>query len=102
MLLSYDVQKLFKYRPLSIREDLLMEDFSEVYPEPSMLIDKEIIHIGIDTEMIRERILKLMEEGIICPMNGSVLRDMLYEELESYFNGTKTAEEVATTLQNRV
>lgn len=101
VLFSYDTQRQIQDMDMSTREDVLMAQIDNMNTSVSNMVNGENISMEIDAEKTREHILQLCEKGTIYPLEGSVLKDMILEALSSCFDGTKTAEEAAATLQNR-
>lgn len=101
VLFSYDTQLQLQNINMSARADVFMEQIDNMSTSTSCYVNGEIVPMEIDTGKTKEHILQLCEKGTIYPMGGSVLKDMILEELSAYFNGTASAADAAAILQNR-
>ncbi len=101
VLFSYDTQRQLQHINMSAREDVFMEQLDHMSPSTSCYVNGEVIPMEIDTGKTQEHLLQLCGKGTIYPMEGSVLKDMILEELAGYFDGAASAADAAAILQNR-
>ncbi len=102
-LLGKDAQsELVRDYGFSIRRDVLMNQLENMSEELVYIIDGAQVRIPVDKERAKERLLSLYEKAVPEPSLPAEIYQVFTEELSQCFRGSKTVEEAAEVLQNRV
>lgn len=86
----------------SVRQDIFLEQLDDMPEEWEGFIDGAPVTIPVDKEQAKERVLSLYEKAVPYPSMPQEIGQVLEEELSECFQGTKSVEEAAGILQNRV
>ncbi len=103
-LISYEVQKAASETTgtLSVRKDVLEEYLQNIPEETLWFSNGEAIEVTLDTEKNVEEFMDLYEKAEPKPSLPAEVENILEEELQSYFAGQKTLDQVCSVLQNRM
>ena len=102
-LLGKRAQKnLAKLYYFSVRQDVFLEQLDTMPEELVRYMDGAEVTIPVDKEQAKERLLSLYEKAVPRPPMPQEVGQILEEGLTECFHGTKSVEEVAGILQNRV
>lgn len=104
LLLEYQTQKdmVAGSRVFSVRQDVFEEQLENMDEEVTYTVDGEPLTIDVDAEDIKWKLLDLYEDSVPYPSLPPGLREVVSEELQSFFSGQKSAKDVCAVLQNRV
>lgn len=94
-----DLAKLYYF---SVRQDVFLEQLDTMPEELVRYMDGAEVTIPVDKEQAKERLLSLYEKAVPRPPMPQGVGQILEEGLSECFHGTKSVEEVAGILQNRV
>ena len=94
-----DLAKLYYF---SVRQDVFLEQLDTMPEELVRYMDGAEVTIPVDKEQAKERLLSLYEKAVPRPPMPQEVGQILEEGLSECFHGTKSVEEVAGILQNRV
>ena len=90
---------------MSVRRDVFVEQL-EGMPDVTYFVEpltsKEPIEIMVDKEMDTKEFLALMEQAVPYPYFPGELYLIMIDELDSYFSGVLTEEQVINNMENRV
>ncbi len=103
-LISYEAQKAAaeEVGALSVRKDVFEESLNNLPEETMWIIDGEDFKFTVDKERVSEQFMSLYEKAVPNPSLPAEVENILEEELQSYFEGQKTAEQVCSVLQKRM
>lgn len=102
-LLGKQAQKnLVKHFYFSVRQDVFQEQLDGMPEELVHYRDGAYVTIPVDKEQAKERLLSIYEKAVPYPAMPQEIGQVLEEELSECFHGTRSVEEVAGILQNRV
>ena len=95
-------RNLVAYINFSVRQDVFLEQLDDMPEELKYYKDGAEVTIPVDKERARERLLSLYEKAVPRPAMPQEIGQVLEEGLQECFHGSKSVEEVAGILQNRV
>lgn len=103
-LISYEAQKTASENTgaLTVRKDVLEEYLNNLPEETLWIMEGEAFEVSLDKERVSEQFMSLYEKAVPNPGLPAEVENILEEELQSYFEGQKTAEQVCSVLQNRM
>lgn len=77
--------------------------FATISPDGSMVVTGTMTFTEADiTEEVIEEYIGMLEDARTCPIRTAPILDIISEEAADYFNGSKSAAEVAGIVANRV
>lgn len=108
-LLSYESQSAASshsyFSGMSVRRDVFekqMAEMPDVTYFADLLTEEEPVEIKVDKAADTKEFLNLMEQAVPYPYFPSELYFIMAEELDNYFSGVLTEEQVINNMENRV